>query len=122
MRRTHWLGLVCLAAVVAGCATSADNSDQKMDDHEMGSAPAGSPSSEMHMAMVRMSDEMAKAPMTGDADEDFAAMMIVHHQGAIEMAELEVKHGKNAELKAMAQKMIDMQKQEQVELRKIVSR
>ena len=82
------------------------------------SAPTDSPSSEMHMTMVAMNDAMSKAKMTGDTDKDFAAMMLIHHEGAIDMAELEVKHGKNAELKAMAQKMIDMQKAEQVELRK----
>jgi uncharacterized protein (DUF305 family) len=49
---------------------------------------------------------------SGDADKDFAMMMISHHQGAIDMAEVELKYGKDAALKEMAKKIIDAQKKE----------
>lgn len=77
-----------------------------------------SPSHQMHKAMIKMNSNMAKMKMTGDTDRDFAMMMTEHHRGAIEMAEIEVKHGKVARLKAMAKKMITMQKAEQAELLK----
>lgn len=77
-----------------------------------------SPSHQMHMAMSRMNKKMSAMKMSGDTDKDFAIMMAEHHQGAIEMAEIEVKHGKNTELRAMAKKMIAMQKQERAELLK----
>jgi uncharacterized protein (DUF305 family) len=32
-------------------------------------------------------------PMTGNPDTDFAAMMIPHHQRAIEMAKIELQYG-----------------------------
>ena len=123
MKRTNWFAFAALLAVVLGGCSNPDNSAGMATEKKEGgmtdmSAPADSPSSEMHMTMVAMNDAMSKSKMTGDTDKDFAAMMLIHHQGAIDMAELEVKHGKNAELKAMAQKMIDMQKAEQVELRK----
>ncbi|MDQ2987223.1 MAG: DUF305 domain-containing protein [Armatimonadota bacterium] len=122
MKRTNWFAFAALLAVVLGGCSNPENNADMATEKEGGmtdmSAPADSPSAEMHMTMVAMNDAMAKAKMTGDTDKDFAAMMLIHHQGAIDMAELEVKHGKNAELKAMAQKMIDMQKAEQVELRK----
>lgn len=70
------------------------------------------------MAMSRMNKKMSAMKMSGDTDKDFAIMMAEHHQGAIEMAEIEVKHGKNTELRAMAKKMIAMQKQERAELLK----
>ncbi len=44
----------------------------------------------MISAMDKMSKDMAAVPMTGDADRDFAGMMIPHHQGAIDMATYEL--------------------------------
>jgi uncharacterized protein (DUF305 family) len=55
---------------------------------------------------------------TGDADKDFVMMMIPHHQGAIDMAKLEVQYGKDATLKAMAQMIIDSQQKEIDEMKK----
>ncbi|HRO42590.1 MAG TPA: DUF305 domain-containing protein [Flavipsychrobacter sp.] len=54
--------------------------------------------------------------MTGNADRDFAAMMVPHHQSAIDMAQLYLKQGKNAELKRMAQMMVADQQKEIQEL------
>ncbi len=60
-----------------------------------------SPSMQMHTAMMGMKG----MKMTGNVDKDFAAMMAVHHRQAIRMAEIEMAHGTNPELKAMAAKM-----------------
>ncbi|KAK0359206.1 hypothetical protein LTR94_032237, partial [Friedmanniomyces endolithicus] len=49
---------------------------------------------------------------TGDPDRDFAAMMIPHHQGAIEMAEAELRYGKDERLRRLAQGIIVEQRQE----------
>jgi uncharacterized protein (DUF305 family) len=49
---------------------------------------------------------------TGDVDADFAAMMIPHHQGAIDMALAELRHGKNEQLRRIAQEIIVDQQQE----------
>jgi len=49
---------------------------------------------------------------TGDADRDFARMMIPHHQGAIDMAVAELKYGKDVRLKRLAQEIIVEQQQE----------
>jgi len=86
--------------------------------HAGQSATSSSPSHMMHTAMSKMSKNMATMKMTGDTDKDFAVMMAEHHLGAIQMAEIEVKHGKNAELRAMAKKMIAMQKKERTALLK----
>lgn len=59
----------------------------------------------------KMTQDMMK-PMSGDADKDFAMMMMAHHQGAIDMAEVELKYGKDETLRNMAQKIIDAQKKE----------
>lgn len=65
----------------------------------------------------KMKKDMAMTP-SGDTDKDFAMMMIPHHQGAIDMAEVELKFGKDPALKEMAQKIIDAQKKEIEEFKK----
>jgi len=66
----------------------------------------------MHNMMARM-DSM---PMTGDPDHDFAMMMRMHHQGAIDMANEELKSGNDDTVRAMAQKVITTQQAEITEL------
>lgn len=65
----------------------------------------------MHAAMSRMNATMM-APTTGDPDRDFATMMIPHHQGAIEMAEAELRFGHDPVLRRLAQGIIVEQGQE----------
>lgn len=55
-------------------------------------------------------------------DTNYMSMMIVHHQGAIKMAELELRNGKRADVKAAAQKIIDDQKKEIDELTGLLRR
>ena len=62
-------------------------------------------------AMRRMMAGMANRP-SGDVDADFAAMMIPHHQGAIDMALAELRHGHNEQLRRIAQEIIVDQQQE----------
>jgi uncharacterized protein (DUF305 family) len=62
--------------------------------------------------MSEMSAAMSAAPMTGNADQDFAAMMIPHHQGAMAMAKTELAYGKDPELRRLAQNIIAAQNQE----------
>ena len=64
-----------------------------------------------HAAMSVMMRAM-HAPTHGDADADFAAMMVPHHEGAIAMARAELRYGKNAQLRRLAQEMIVTQGQE----------
>ena len=66
---------------------------------------------DMTAAMDRMMDSMQVRP-TGDVDRDFAAMMIPHHQGAMDMAVAELRFGTNPQLKRIAQEIIVDQQQE----------
>ena len=54
---------------------------------------------------------------TGNVDADFAAMMIPHHQGAIDMAIAELRHGNNEQLRRIAQEIIVEQQQEILAMR-----
>jgi hypothetical protein len=62
-------------------------------------------------AMTRMMTGMAPKP-TGNVDRDFVAMMVPHHQGAIDMAVAELRHGTNEQLRRIAQEIIVTQQQE----------
>jgi len=73
----------------------------------------------MHEAMAKMDRDMA-VECTGDADRDFAAMMIPHHQGAVDMALLELRFGKDERLRRLAQGIIVEQRQEIALMRDIV--
>jgi hypothetical protein len=56
-------------------------------------------------AMTKMMIDMGIRP-SGDVDTDFVAMMVPHHQGAIEMAQGELRYGRNEPLRRMAQEII----------------
>ena len=62
-------------------------------------------------AMATMMAGMAITP-TGDVDRDFVAMMVPHHQGAIDMAVALLRHGHNERLKRLAQEIIVTQQEE----------
>ena len=61
--------------------------------------------------MTKMMIDMGIRP-SGDVDRDFVAMMTPHHQGAIEMAQAELRYGHNERLRRMAQEIIVTQQQE----------
>jgi uncharacterized protein (DUF305 family) len=65
-------------------------------------------------SVMAMEKDQQCMPMqhSGDADADFIKNMIPHHQMAVDMAEMELKNGKDAESRAMAQKILDAQRKE----------
>ncbi len=71
---------------------------------------------ENEAAMARMHAAMEIQP-TGDIDRDFAAMMIPHHQGGIDMAVAVLRHSKNEQIRRLAQEIIVEQQQEIAALR-----
>jgi len=66
---------------------------------------------ENEAAMNKMMNDMAAKP-AGDIDRDFVAMMTPHHQGAIDMAIIQLRYGKNEVLRRLAQEIIVEQMQE----------
>jgi hypothetical protein len=67
--------------------------------------------SEMAKVNARMHEGMDIAP-SDDVDRDFIRMMIPHHQGAIDMALVQLKYGRNEKLRRLAQSIIVEQGQE----------
>ncbi len=67
---------------------------------------------EMMAAMERMNRAMMAGPMTGDPDRDLVVMMMPHHQGAIDMARIYLRDGKDPAIRRMAQRIIVDQERE----------
>jgi uncharacterized protein (DUF305 family) len=68
-------------------------------------------------AMMKMHGPMMTGVMAKDADVAFVCGMIAHHQGAIDMAQVELRTGDNAESKKMAEKVVKEQGQEIAEMK-----
>jgi Uncharacterized protein conserved in bacteria len=114
------------AALFAGAAAAQQASPQQGQGpgmmHGQGSGmPQGGPraqsmptdpASKAYMQGMRKMNRDMHKPMTGDADQDFARMMVTHHQGAIDMARVQLQYGTDPTLKAMAQKIVDDQTRE----------
>ncbi|WP_244442517.1 DUF305 domain-containing protein [Azospirillum lipoferum] len=104
-------------ALTTGMAASTLAGAQTAHAHSAGPAMASALDDEAPFlaensaAMDRMMSDMAVKP-TGDVDADFAAMMIPHHQGAIDMALAQLRYGKNEQLRRIAQEIIVEQQQE----------
>jgi uncharacterized protein (DUF305 family) len=116
------LGAVSFAGVlIAALVLRADAHDSAhAGQDEIGAAPlctgasdASEPTfySEMAKVNARMHQGMEIAA-SGDIDRDFIRMMIPHHQGAIDMAVLQLKYGNDERLKRLAQSIIVEQGQE----------
>ena len=90
---------------IAACAVAATALTATPDSNQAGFVAAND------AAMNRMMAGMEVKP-SGDIDRDFTAMMIPHHQGAIEMAQAELRYGNNEQLRRIAQEIIVDQQQE----------
>ena len=107
------VGLACSTALIMPLLASAQASAPSAHLHAMppiGSSTAVAP--DLMASMSKMHAEMEAMTMSGDMDHDFAMMMRSHHQGAVEMAKIELARGKDPKIKRMAEKMIADQTKE----------
>lgn len=110
MRQSIGLALaLCVAVGVAAHTQGHPSGDATSDAAASADATFAS---QMMQAMDRMDAGMMAAKPSGDPDRDFAAMMIPHHQGAIDMAKLQLIFGHDPVMRRLAQAIIVEQQQE----------
>lgn len=109
-RSNHFTLSACavgIAAAVMAATPMWANADESPHEHDANKSMP----SDHHSKMGGMK-HMDGMSMTGDVDYDFAANMRMHHQMAVDMAEAQIKNGKDPEMMKMAKDIIAAQKKE----------
>jgi uncharacterized protein (DUF305 family) len=103
-----WYGVVVLLILVCSIASPARQGlpSSKKDQTE------GTAGLEMEQAMEKMHTGMASIKPTGDNDVDFVRFMLPHHQAALDMAKAELTHGKDPQMRRLAQEIVTDQQSE----------
>jgi uncharacterized protein (DUF305 family) len=106
MKNIIKISVICAFIIVVN-ACKKDNNGLVVQAHDQ---------NQMMAIMHQMMAKMDTMKLTKDPDNDFALMMRMHHQGAIDMANLELKSGSDATMKQMAQSIIKSQQAEIAQL------
>ncbi|WP_276347964.1 DUF305 domain-containing protein [Daejeonella sp. JGW-45] len=112
---TFCIGTLALALSFSACqnnASKSDNSSMDMSDSSHMNMDRTATSSGIMGAMDKMMKDMHQMEMTGNADYDLISMLKSHHQGAIDMAKIELESGTEPKLKQIAQNIVDKQSKE----------
>jgi uncharacterized protein (DUF305 family) len=105
--------IAALAATFALAEDEIDHSKMEMSGMVMGTPKGDQGPSSMAFAKVNAAMHTAMdIEYSGNADVDFAKGMIPHHQGAVEMAKIELEFGKDPELRKLAEDIIKAQETE----------
>jgi uncharacterized protein (DUF305 family) len=111
--KIKWLPLGLLFAATASAQMDMSN----MNMSSSNTKPADSKYMQaMQTGMTKMDHDMSGAAMNGNPDHDFVTMMIPHHQGAIDMAKVELTYGKDPAMRKLAEDIIAAQKKEIAEM------
>ena len=82
------------------------------DDMKMDMGAGATPADKAFMSSMQKMQKNMDVKPTGKTDRDFVIMMLPHHQGAVDMAKVELQYGKDPMLRKMATDIVKSQEQE----------
>lgn len=115
MRTSAWLLAAAFVIGSVGSATAQSHRHGGHAAHQRGAATEAPAVREFKVAHERMMRNMS-SPYTGDPDVDFRMQMIPHHQGAIDMARVAMRHAKDPWTRQLAEAVIVEQQREIAEM------
>jgi hypothetical protein len=126
-----WIGLIggiAAAEIVAGAVLIGTSPEASGYRNPFGIASLcrgllGLSDSQFHSELQAVNENMhltMDVTTTGDPDRDFMQMMIPHHQGAIDMARVQLKYGRDEHVRRLAQSIIVEQNQEIAYMRQLI--
>lgn len=103
---------VAAMVVVAALSSAQSVSAQDVKGMNMSMKPAATPADKAFAASMQTMMKGMNVKPTGKPDKDFVLMMIPHHQGAIDMARVELQYGTDPELRQLATDIVAAQEKE----------
>ncbi len=105
--------LLAAALVAPGVLFSTQSvSAEDMKDMNMPTKAAASAADKAFAASMKTMMTGMNVKPTGNPDKDFVLMMMPHHQGAIDMAKVELQYGTDPELRQLATDIVTAQEKE----------
>jgi hypothetical protein len=106
-RRTAFHLAVVISIVVEGALVAAQTGITRVHDHAGIRSEADDPQwSGLVGSMMKMHYDMSAIEQTGNADADFVRVMLPHHQAAVDMTRVQLLHGKDPQMRRLAQEII----------------